>query len=470
MSAPHRPCAATLPPTPCLTSAVRLCRAAMPQARFCWIWAIVGVLQMALPGQAGAADALEHLGPYEGRTVTAIELAGNRVTREYVVRRELRTRVEGDLSLEVLREDLQRLDNLDIFSSVGVEAAERSGGVALTLRVREVPFVVPYVTYDVSDQDGWSFGPAVKSVNLFGRDIYAAGYALFGGRTTFLLDATNPWMAGDHLSLDLDLYRIERENELDGFKETAFELSPRLGLYIGERGRAAAGASYMRVESDLPGHTLSPARVDELYRLTAGVGYDSRDAWGDPRRGWLNEAEVSRTGGPLPGDGDYWTMHLDARRFQPVGRHTLALAGLVSLQSGVVGRDIPEYMDYHLGGSNTLRGYLVDELGNEQFGKNQLLTTAEYRFTLLEAREYELLGLPADLGLAGALFVDSGMAWDRGEQLEMGRLETGFGFGLRLLMPAVDMARFDVGFDADGNWHIHIASFSKMRAQRLRLR
>lgn len=429
------------------------------------------LLVVAAPGiSRGTPVGLHHLAPFESRTVTAIEVAGNRVTREFVVRRELRTRVDGSLSLAVLRADLQRLDNLDIFSSVVVDAAPTPGGVSLVLRVREVPFIVPYISYDVSDQDGWSFGPALKSVNLFGRDIYAAGYGLFGGRTTFLLDATNPWVAGDHISVDLDLYRIQRENELDGFRETAFELSPRVGAYLGERGRAAVAVSYLRVESDLPGHTLSPNQVDELYRVTGALGYDSRDAWGDPHRGWLNEMEVSRTGGPLPGDGDYWALHLDARRFQPVGGHTLALAGLLTLQSGEVGRHIPEYMDFHLGGSNSLRGHTLKDLGQRLYGRHQLLTTAEYRVTLVPPREYELLGLPADLGLAGALFVDTGMAWDRRDQFDRARLETGFGVGLRLLMPAVDMARVDVGFDVEGNWRIHIASFSKMRAQRLRLR
>ena len=434
------------------------------------VWAsLAGVSATA----SGAAGRLEHLAHLEGRTVAAIEVEGNRTTRTYVVLRELRTQVGRPLDLEVLGADLQRLDNLDIFSSLRVEAAEARGlarGLNLTLRVREVPFVVPYVTYDVSDQDGWSFGPAIKSGNLLGRDIYAAGYALFGGRTTFLLDATNPWMFGNHVSLDLDLYRIERENEQDEFRERVFELSPRLGTYLGERGRAAFGVGYVRVEADLPGHTLSPDRVDELYRVKASAGYDSRDAWGNPHRGWLNEVEAIRTGGPLPGDGDYWTLNLDGRRFQPVGEHTLALAGLLTLQSGQVGRDVPEYMDFHLGGSNSLRGHLLNELGQVQFGRNQLLTTAEYRAVLLEPREFELLGLSADLGLAGALFHDAGMAWDRGEQVEWGRLEHGFGAGLRLLMPWVDMTRFDVGFDRHGNWHVHVASFSKMRLQRLRLR
>jgi outer membrane protein insertion porin family len=406
-----------------------------------------------------------------GRTIQSIDIQGNRFTREYIIRRELRTTTGAPLDLKTLAEDLQRLDNLDIFSSRRVRGKAVDNGVALVLVVREIPFAVPYISYEVTDEDGWSFGPALKSVNMLGRDIFVAGYALFGGKTTFLLDLNYPWIARNHLSLDLDLSRIERLNELDGFHETSYEFSPWLGTYIGERGRAAAGLSYFRFESRESGHTLSADNADDLLQIGARLGYDARDNWGDPHAGWLNEVELRRTGGFLPGDGDFWTAHIDLRRFQPAGpNRTLVAATLLSLQSGQVGSDIPEYMDFHLGGSNTIRGYDIRELGSKLAGKNQLLGTLEYRLPLLPSREYEFFGLPAKLGLSAALFADTGIAWNSTEQFGKDRIYSGFGLGLRVLMPAVDMTRLDVGFDEEGNWQIHFASFSKMRAQRSRLR
>lgn len=406
-----------------------------------------------------------------GRTIRSIEIEGNRFTREYIIRRELRSTVGAPLDLTVLADDLQRLDNLDIFSSRRVRGKTVNNDVALVLTVREIPFAVPYISYDITDEDGWSFGPALKSVNMFGRDIFVAGYALFGGKTTFLLDLSYPWIARNHLSLDLDLSRIERLNELDGFRETSYEFSPWLGTYIGERGRAAAGIGYLRFESRENGHTLSADNSDDFLRIGARLGYDTRDDWGDPHAGWLNEVELLNTGGFLPLDGDFWTAHFDVRRFHPIGpTHTLVAATLLSLQSGQIGVDIPEYMDFHLGGSNTIRGYDIRELGREVVGKNQFLGTLEYRFPLLPSREYEIMGLASDLGLSAALFADTGIAWNTAKQIDRNKTRSGFGFGLRILMPAVDMTRLDVGFDEDGNWQIHFASFSKMRAQRSRLR
>lgn len=428
-------------------------------------------LLLLISSLAQGTDSVDLLAGFEGQVVGRVEIEGNRFTRDFVILRELRTRAGRPLDLQLLRQDLQRLDNLDIFSSVRVEAGAAGDGVVLSFRVREIPFMVPYISYDVSDQDGWSFGPAIKAVNMLGRDVFVAGYALFGGRTSFLLDLGYPWMAGNHLSLDLDAARIVRQNELDGFAETSLEFSPWAGTYIGEKGRAGVGFSYFRFASDLPGHMLSGKDADRLFQVGGRLGYDSRDSWGEPHQGWFNEVKVLKTGGLLPGEGDFWTAHLDARRFQPMPTgHTLVLAGLLTLQSGRVGRDIPEYMDFHLGGSNSIRGYALNDLGRFLHGKNQWLGTLEYRFTLLPSREYALLGLPADLGLAGAFFVDHGLAWSDREDLELDRARTGFGLGLRLLMPAVEMSRLDVGFDRDGNWRIHFAGFSKMTAQRFRLR
>ena len=432
---------------------------------------MAALLILVLPNCLWGGDWTGHLADFAGHRVRLLAIDGNRVTRERIIRRELRTQVGRALDLGVLGEDLQRLDNLDIFAAIRADARLVDGGVALEIKVRELPFLVPYISYDVSDQDGWSFGPALKSVNMLGRDIYVAGFALFGGKNTFLLDVDNPWISGNHFSLDLTLSRIERDNTLDGFTETTLAATPWFGLYLGERGRLGFGLSYFEVESDRDGHTLNRGGRDRLVQLGFALGYDSRDAWGNPHRGWLNEIKLVRTGGQLPGDGDYWTLHLDGRRFQPLRQgHTLVLASLLSLQSGRVGRNIPEYMDFHLGGSNSIRGYQVDDLGRTLFGKNQLLTTLEYRFALLEARAYEFFGLPADLGLEGGIFADTGVAWNKGSQLRSGRFKSGWGLGLRVLMPAVDMVRLDVGFGSDLEPVFHFAVFSKLEAQRFRLR
>ena len=404
-----------------------------------------------------------------GLPVAGVEIRGAHYTRDFVIRRELETRAGELFDPVTLAADLQRLDNLDIFSSLKTQLHPSADSVHVVVIVRELPPMVPYISYDVNDQDGWSFGPAMKSVNLLGQDIFLAGYALFGGRDSFLLDLSQPWLGGNHVSFDLDASRNIRDNELDGFRETTTVLTPRIGVWIGQHGRASVVASYMRVGADRQSALLSQQGDDQLFRLGGSVGYDSRDAWGNPHRGWLSELEISKTGGLLPGDGDFWTVHADARRFQPVGDHTVVLAGLMSLQPGESGRQLPTYMDYHLGGANSLRGYAVDDLGPELFGTHQLLSTLEYRVPLVGPWEITIFGLSADIGIGGTLFVDGGLAWTDRDEFDLQRGKLGVGTGLRVLMPAVDMTRFEVGYGEDG-WRFYLATFSKMQAQRWRLR
>ena len=137
-----------------------------------------------------AVDAAYDAQLHAGQTVTSIELTGHRITRDSVIYRELQTRVGSPLDPDILRADIQRLENLDIFSSVRVRFVDEERGLKLIFTVREIPFAIPYLSSNVTDEDGWSFGPAIKSVNMMGRDISVAGYALFGGKTTFLLDQT----------------------------------------------------------------------------------------------------------------------------------------------------------------------------------------------------------------------------------------------------------------------------------------
>ena len=59
-----------------------------------------------------------------------------------------------------------------------------------------------------------------------------------------------------------------------------------------------------------------------------------------------------------------------ADAFSRLFGNTLVLSSLLTLQSGQVGRDLPQYMDFHLGGADSLRGHTVDDLGYDLFNSN----------------------------------------------------------------------------------------------------
>jgi outer membrane protein insertion porin family len=414
------------------------------------------------PALAGGEDTLQ------GKPVGEIRLSGLKYTREQLVRESLVSRVGEPYLEEKTVQDRERLDRLGIFSSISIHPREADGEVLLDFRFKETFPFLPLITADITDADGLTVGPGLKAVNLFGRGISFSGAARFGQATTVELQTENPWLPGGHFIYRADAWYRDRYNELDDFDENSFEVDLRFGRTLGDRRRAGLHLIYLGMKSDVDGITLSDDNHDNLYAAGFFLGYDSRDAWSNPHRGWWTEMDLLKVGAPLGGDGDWWRLSLDVRRYQPVRpRHTLALFAYTALQTGEVGKDIPEYMDFGIGGTNSVRGW---DLGARQ-GKNELIGTAEYRYVFREKRPLEVFGATFHLGLEAALFGDAGIVWDEDAQFRTDNVIAGGGVGLRLLIPFVQVVRFDVAYGESGSrLNLHIGAFEKAEKQRARIR
>jgi len=411
------------------------------------------------------------LAPYENVTVVDITINGNNITKDFVIWREIHTEVGDSLHMKTLREDVTRLENLGIFASVDVLPVEYAIGVGLNFHLKEMPWIIPYVALRYNEENGWSLGPAASSVNLLGRAMYVSGRVLVGGVNTFELDFNWPWITGNHVSFKLQAAHLIRENVILDFEENSDEITPWVGTFIGRHGRARLGVSWFQMNSDSAGITLSDDNTDNLHRVGAAIGYDNRDSWRNPHRGWWHEIQVIRTGGRLGGDGDFWTWDLDFERYQPAwGNQTLVMGLLTTLQTGVVGVDVPSYLQYFMGGANSIRGYEYEELGSVLFGKNQLILTLEYQFEILPIRAIPVWKWAFPAGLEIAIFSDTGTAWSSDDEFTRDRIKTGIGAGLRILIPAVDVARVDIAVGEDGKVVFHFGIWPKLVAQRFRVR
>ncbi len=420
-------------------------------------------------GRQAAAVGLE---AFAGRRVAAIEIAGNDVTKEWVITREIRTRVGEPLDVDRVGRDVARLDNLSIFAEIRVDASEAGDdAVRLVYTFKEMPSWFPILSYVYTEENGFSWGLGVSAGNLAGRDLSVSARVYFGDLEQQWSRISWPWIGGNHRSFDFYGARYTRPDELRGFEETSYEFSPEAGTWFGDHGWARAKFTYFEMKSDTAGILLSEDGSDNLLRLGASVGWDTRDSWRNPRQGWQNELELWHTGGILGGDGSWWTANLDVRRWVPTTRRTkLMVSGLLTLQSGTLGVDVPTYMNYFMGGANTIRGYGVADLGQELSGKNQLLGTAEYSLTLVPLRRWDIWKISLRLGLEAAVFADAGIAWTDSRELAMKRARGGLGGGLRLLVPGSEMVRLDVGWSPDHGFRFHFANGTKPKAQRARLR
>jgi len=403
-----------------------------------------------------------------GKVVREIRFRGLNRTREENVLRELASQVGAPYTREDAKTDLERLDRLRIFSSFDIEVIEEQETVVLEISVKETFRFLPTLSIDVSDEIGVSLGPGFKAINLLGRQISFSTAARFGGAKDFETILRDPWFAGNHLSYQADFRYLDFSNPLDQFQERSGEFGFELGSYLRDTGRIGTRFRFLSLKSDVDGITLSENRHDQVPRLGFYLGYDNRDFWSDTRSGWWNEVEISKGGGFLGGDGDFWTVNFDVRRYQPIAsRHTLALFSLTTLQTGTVGVELPIYLDFHLGGTNTIRGWSLDSL----HGKNQFINTAEYRYSLLGPRALSLKGFTVSLGIHLAIFGDVGVAWDQSSEFSTENFIGGYGFGIRFLVPFVDMIRVDFALGEPGReLRSHVALGPKPVRQRLRIR
>jgi outer membrane protein assembly factor BamA len=408
--------------------------------------------------------------PY-GRVVKEIRFVGLKRAKEFIVARELATKAGAPLLEKNIIEDRQRLEKLDVFVDIRVESALDGDMVILTYRFVETFGFMPSVGVQITDENGLSAGLGVKIPNLFGRNISFSSRVMGGGSTLAQLTVEDPWFLGNRIGYQLGYFYRDRDNLIGGFHEFSHEFNLDVGGPWGRHGRFGGFLEYMNVRSDVAGVTLSPDNHDEVTRLGAFIMYDSRNAIMDTRRGWWLEARFNREVRIFNNSSDFYQLDLDARRYQPLpfgDRHQLAIYSLLSLRTGTVGVDVASWQLFGMGGTNTVRGWEYAY----QKGKNQFIGTLEYSFTVLKPR---LLVLPFKLRYRGGLqlcaFADTGLAWSEAGQFALDNFISGYGVGVRVLVPVVGMLRLDLGWGETGKGvAIHIGSYEKPVMSRRRVR
>jgi outer membrane protein assembly factor BamA len=399
------------------------------------------------------------------KTVEQILVHGLVKVQESTVLRQMKSKAGEPYSPSNLVEDRQRLDRMALFTKIAIEAQAGAAGVILQVELKETLPYFPYPSVSLTSEQGVTAGGGLKSTNFLGTGTNLATAARFGGATEFEIIASSPWRGAGSWWWTADYFLKDRTNRYYDDREFSNEVDLQAGRQVTDKLRIGGRFHFLSLKSDVSGITLSPTNQDITPGLGVVVEYDSRDSWTNPKRGWWNSVDATANG--LGADGNYRTFNFDVRRYQPIsGRHNLAIFSLLTLQTGIVGKDIPVHEVFHIGGANSLRGWEI----NARQGKNQWLNSVEYRYDLVKVRDRTFKGVNFYAGMQLAAFVDSGSAWNDSDQFSKNFIG-GAGFGIRLLIPYVSMVRLDVGFGQPG--HILIPDFGVMEKpvyQRRRVR
>jgi outer membrane protein assembly factor BamA len=401
--------------------------------------------------------------------IKEIRLQGNKIIRDKVIYAAMKSKPGEIYTEETALTDAKWLTQMGVFTSVHFSTIRAADGVILVVTVAEVHRYEGAPALEVTDEDGVSAGAHFTSNSVLRRGTRASVYVLAGGALNFGVLIRDPWIPGKSwlYGYRFDYVHAERRNKIYEFDESSDEVYFSMTRNITDRLRWGVQLMYFTIKSDEPNRTLSSGNRDHIPGVGAFLQFDGRNFPAYPSRGWWTEVNLKKSG--LGGvDTDYWQLNLDVRRYIEIGspKNVFALSSLTTLSTGDVGVDFPVYMQFNLGGANSVRGW---SLGSRD-GKNQFINTVEFWRLIMRHKSWKFWFFKTALGIQLGVFGDVATAWSSSDEFEQSWIGGG-GLGLRFLIPRIVMFRFDVSGGEEGiGVSLAVSKMEKAVAQRERVR
>jgi len=403
--------------------------------------------------------------------IVSITVTGNKHTRAEVITREMQTKVDQEATASQLELDRRRIESLGLFHRVEMELYPDGIGYNLEIIVSEKWYLFPYPVIFFNDRDyklsKLSFGAGISHMNFRGRAEIIQATGWLGYNPTIALGYSNPWIFGnarffarinsyfaDKRSLTYDL----RQEEIS---ERQVSFGGMVGKRLTLRTSLALGLNYreMRFRPIVPGQTLDPSGRDRLLETSLVFTNDQRDLISYPIRGWFLMAQISKTGFPRSRYINYGRVQFDVRKYVALGKATtLAMHFATNVSYGLV----PIYNRVFFGYGQRIRGYYTERYEAE----NSMVAQVEFRFPIIPIRYLNMpnkvlgaFGQNLKFGISAGIFIDSGTLWlqDRSDrpdpqpftgpfagQTRPRKWLTGFGAGIHIHLPYVDLVRLEV--------------------------
>lgn len=415
-------------------------------------------------------DITYRLDPGEKVRFERINIYGNTVTRDKVIRRELDV-VEGEYFSGVgLRKSTERLHRLGFFEDLEIQTRKGSQDdlMVLDINVKERPTGSFAIGAGYSGYEGAIGLLQVSQSNLFGRGQRLSASVRASGKTTqFDLRFTEPWLFDRRLSFGIDLYKWDRE--YDDYTRDSFGGALRFRVPTGFDEYTWATAKYLYDDStikDVAPTAAFPVREmvgDNLTSsITLGLERDSKDRPWNTSRGSENKFSVEYAGGVLGGDVYFNRYELTSAWFFPAfWETTFMVQGKWGYITQRTGGKLPDYQKYRLGGIHSVRGYdwyditLTDPATGESIGGEKMMVyNVEYRFPLIK-----------DQGVVGVVFFDAGNVFGKDDSYSFKDIPRSAGAGVRWYSP-LGPIRIEYGYilnrrpdDPTGNVEFSIGGF-----------
>ncbi len=396
-----------------------------------------------------------------------ITVSGNTVTRDKVIRRELKV-MEGEyFSGQGLKDSTANLNRLGFFEDVQMETKKGSSNdlMKLDVKVKEKgtrTFSVGagyssaysgFVTFQVADENFMGYGQKLQASAMLG-----------GSSTQFDIRFLEPWLFDTRWSFGVNLYKWDQE--YTDYSRDTLGAGLNLGYpldFIDDYTRAFIRYDYDNsriydvVETSGPLYDMTGRNVTSSAALI--FKRDSRDHLWNTTKGSINELSGQYAG--IGGDERFLKYRARTAWFFPMFWETVFM---VQGRWGYIqdrGK-LSVFQKFFLGGINTVRGFdfetisPTDSQGYRVGGTTMMCYNIEYRFPVLKEQ-----------GVVGLVFFDAGNAYDTNyptsaSDWSFDGIKKSAGAGVRWYSP-IGPLRLEYGFNLDrkgdessGKWEFSI--------------
>lgn len=379
--------------------------------------------------------------------VRRINVSGNSITRDEVIRREMRQMEAAPYDGAKIKRSKQRLDQLDYFKEVNIETPvvpDAVDQVDVNVAVAEKKTGSFNIGVGYGQSEGVILVASLSQANFLGSGKTVTLEAnTSSSNTTYSLGVTNPYATPDGVSFGWNVYTRKYDAsdlDLGEYSTNAMGAGVSFGLPISEENRINLTANAEKLTINTTSN--SPAYVSEfvgrngknnnIFTVGANWSRDTRDSAFYPTRGVLYKVhtEIETPGSTT----QYVKVGAESQMFYPL---TKGLTGLWNIEAGYGkaygGSEFPFYKNYFVGGIGSVRGFKSgslsqrDEYDNAKGGTRRFVNNIE----LLTA----MPGMKDDKSMRLSAFVDSGAAWAEGEKVKFGDLRHSAGVAFTWVSP-----------------------------------
>ncbi len=397
--------------------------------------------------------------------IQSVKIIGNLYTKDHIIKREITHPIPGDFSETHLKEDRNRIYNLGIFSTVDISVQNSVYTISVVETFRFLPF--PLFKYD--EGIGISYGGGLAYKNFRGLNQKLVFGMLSGKDKTWFIDFMDPWITGDHISINFGLYNFHADGSVYAYNYHEEGEYLGVGFYRGNQHKyyIKIGTETIQLDTvdlkinnrwDLNDTNFAP-KYSYLF-TSLNYQYDTRDVFIDPSIGHHLSVHLKPRLG-FNNTANHIQLKVKHTVYTQVsksfGNPVLSIRSTIFFQKSNL---LPLFSKVYIGGEDYVRGYSPLPWQNPRViehkieGVHALYESIQLQHTWISRKDWGVI----EFGVDGGYFIDIGIVVNNLKSAQINNAIIGYGIGVRFFISGVGVIGIDFGFNPYGSSFIHPTS------------